>query len=46
MIQKINEKILKLSISSKGLVHVGEEGGVGSYPGFTHYDVRDSKARW
>ena len=35
-------KIIETLISSKKM----KQGGLGIYPGFVHYDVRGTKARW
>ena len=39
--KEIKDVILKLIDEGKI-----SQGGVGSYPGFVHYDVRGVKARW
>lgn len=38
----------QLAVIIEKLISEGkmEQGGIGIYPGFTHYDVRGTKARW
>lgn len=38
----------KLAARIEKLIKAGKmkQGGIGIYPGFTHYDVRGTKARW
>lgn len=38
----------KLAVRIEKLIKAGKmkQGGIGIYPGFTHYDVRGVKARW
>ena len=38
----------EVALVIEGLIESGKmkEGGIGVYPTFTHYDIRNRKARW